>query len=246
LALREEMEKTGNWLFKWRSYLPLMMIILILLAFKDSHYNAVDQAWDRTWEIICLLVSFIGLGIRMLAAGYVPGGTSVRETKEQVADVLNTKGMYSIVRNPLYLGNFIIWFGVSLLLREWWFSITVALIFWLYYERIIFAEEEFLRQKFGDTFVQWAAHTPAFIPRLKNWQKPGMPFCFLTVVRREMSSFFAIISSFMFIEFIGDYFTFRKVVYDKMWLVIFGSSLAIYLTLIILKRFTTILHVEGR
>lgn len=246
MALREEMEKTGNWLFKWRSYLPLMMIILILLAFKDSHYNAIDQAWDRTWEIICLLVSFSGLGIRMLAAGYVPGNTSIRGTKEQQAEVLNTKGLYSIVRNPLYLGNFIIWFGISLLLRQWWFSVTVTLIFWLYYERIIFAEEEFLRQKFGDVFVQWAAQTPVFIPRFKNWQQPDMLFCCLTVLRREMSSFFAIIASFMFIEMVGDYFTYRRIILDKMWLVIFGSSLAIYLTLIILKRFTNILHVEGR
>jgi protein-S-isoprenylcysteine O-methyltransferase Ste14 len=246
LALREEMEKTGNWLFKWRSYLPLLMIILILLALKDSHYVILSQESDLRWEMFCLLISFVGLGVRVLAAGYVPGGTSVRETKEQVADILNTKGMYSLARNPLYLGNFIIWFGIALLLRNWWFSITIALIFWLYYERIIFAEEEFLRKKFGNAFVQWAAQTPVFIPSLKNWQKPNMPFCFLTVLRREMSSFFAIISSFMVIECIGDYFTYRKVVFDKMWLAIFGGSLAIYLTLIVLKRLTNILQVKGR
>ncbi len=246
MALREEMEKTGNWLFKWRSYLPLFMILLILLALKDSRYSAVNQSWARTWEIICLLVSFSGLGIRMIAAGYVPGNTSIRGTTEQEADVLNTKGMYSLVRNPLYLGNFIIWFGISLLLRQWWFSLIVVLIFWVYYERIIFAEEEFLRQKFGDTFVQWAAHTPVFIPQLKNWQKTEMSFSWLTVVRREMSSFFAIIASFMFIKLSSDYFTYGKIVFDKMWLIIFGISLAIYLILIILKRFTNTLQVEGR
>ncbi|MDD5492544.1 MAG: isoprenylcysteine carboxylmethyltransferase family protein [bacterium] len=246
MALREEMARTGNWLFKWRSYLPLLIIILILLAIRDSHYAVLDQASDRRWEMLCLLVSLIGLGIRMAAAGYVPGGTSVRETKEQVADELNTNGVYSVVRNPLYLGNFVIWFGMSLLLREWWFSVTIVLIFWLYYERIIFAEEEFLREKFGPAFMQWAAHTPAFIPCLKNWQKPGMPFSFLTVLRREMSSFFAIISSFMIIELIGDYVTYRKVVFDKLWVAIFGSSLVVYLILIVLKRLTRILHVTGR
>jgi hypothetical protein len=122
----------------------------------------------------------------------------------------------------------------------------VTLIFWVYYERIIFAEEEFLRRKFGDTFVQWSARTPIFMPQLKNWQKTGMSFSWLTVMRREMSSFFAIIASFMFIELIGDYFTYGKIVFDKMWLVIFGASLAIYLILIILKRLTNVLQVEGR
>lgn len=246
MALREEMEKTGNWLFKWRSYLPLFMILLILLALKDSRYSAADQAWDRTWEIICLLVSFSGLGIRMVAAGYVPGNTSIRGTKEQEADVLNTKGMYSLVRNPLYLGNFIIWFGISLLLRQWWFSLIVTLIFWVYYERIIFAEEEFLRQKFGDTFVQWAAQTPVFIPQLRKWQKPDMPFSWLTMLRREMSSFFAIIASFTFIEFAGDYVTYGKPVMDQLWVKIFCISLGLYLVLITLKRLTKILDVEGR
>ncbi|MBI5554639.1 MAG: hypothetical protein HY920_02135 [Elusimicrobia bacterium] len=246
MALREEMEKTGHWLFKWRSYLPLFMILLILLALKDSRYNAMGQAGDRAWEIGCLLISFSGLGLRMIVAGYVSGGTSVRETKEQVADVLNTKGMYSLVRNPLYLGNFIIWFGVSLLLRHWWFSMVVALIFWVYYERIIFAEEEFLRQKFGDTFVQWAARTPAFLPRLKNWQKPGVPFSWLTVVRREMSSFFAIIVSFTFMELAGDYVTYGKLVTDWLWVIIFSLSLGLYLVLIALKRLTKVLQVEGR
>ena len=32
MALREELRKQGNWLFRWRSYLPLIMIVIVLLA----------------------------------------------------------------------------------------------------------------------------------------------------------------------------------------------------------------------
>ncbi|MGB8874133.1 MAG: hypothetical protein WCC75_12145, partial [Desulfobaccales bacterium] len=45
--------------------------------------------------------------------GLPPRGTSGRNTQGQVAETLNTTGIYSLVRNPLYLGNFLIWLGLS-------------------------------------------------------------------------------------------------------------------------------------
>ena len=62
---------------------------------------------------------------------------------------LNTSGLYSVVRHPLYLGNYLMWLGVALFSRTWWAPVIVSLVFWLYYERIMFAEEEFLRRQFG-------------------------------------------------------------------------------------------------
>lgn len=53
--------------------------------------------------------------------------------------------MYSIVRNPLYLGNFLMVLRVVLVLRVWWLSLLYLLVFTIYYERIIFAEEMFLK-----------------------------------------------------------------------------------------------------
>lgn len=134
MTLREELERTGNWLFKWRSYMPLLMIFLVFLAAFEFKYPGESHKMDHIWEMICLAVSFVGLIIRITTVGYVPGCTSVRETKEQVAETLNTTGIYSIVRHPLYLGNFIIWFGLSLILFKWWFTLIVCLVCWVYYE----------------------------------------------------------------------------------------------------------------
>ena len=148
-AAEEEFERTGQWLFRWRSYLPLLLIALFLIAFRDFKYPFGSHGWDYLWEIFCLSVSMLGIAVRALTVGFIPKGTSGRNTKGQVAEDLNTTGMYSLVRNPLYLGNFIIWLGISLFVRLWWFSLIVILIFGIYYERIIFAEEEFLRHKYG-------------------------------------------------------------------------------------------------
>ena len=94
MALREEFENTGNWLFRWRSYSPLIMIGIILLAMRDYQPSEHREVLDYLWEGVCLLVSFFGLGIRMFTTGHTPRGTSGRNTRKQIADTLNTRDIY--------------------------------------------------------------------------------------------------------------------------------------------------------
>ena len=131
MTLREELEHTGNWFFRWRSYLPLTVIIFYLLALRDYEYLGNNKQTENLWRVICLVISFIGLFIRIFTIGYLPEGTSGRNTKEQIAETLNTKGMYSVVRNPLYLGNFFMVLGVALFVHIWWLTIIFILIFLL-------------------------------------------------------------------------------------------------------------------
>jgi len=83
----------------------------------------------------------LGLFIRAYAVGHTPANTSGRNTKEQLADELNTTGIYSMVRHPLYLGNFFMWLGAAVLTKNGWFIVAFILLYWIYYERIMFAEE---------------------------------------------------------------------------------------------------------
>ena len=247
MPLKEEFETAGNRLFRRRSYLPLFVLFLFAMAFHHFTYPWGSHRLDQLWEILCLLISFFGLTIRALTVGYAPKRTSGRNTaKGQVANVLNTTGMYSIVRHPLYLGNFMIWLGISLFVRLWWFSLVSILIFWLYYERIMFAEEEFLRKRFGDVYFDWAKKTPAFFPKFKNWQTPQLPFSFRIVLKREYLDFFGVIAAFSLLEFVGDAVVEGRFILDWTWLVIFIVSLIIFLTLRILRKKTRILHVDGR
>jgi len=235
MALLEEFESSGNWLFKHRSYLPLLvfgLIPLALMSFTPMHDRAATQAW----EIFCLCISLAGLGVRVYTVGHAPKGTSGRNTTKQVADVLNTTGMYSIVRHPLYVGNFFMWFGVSMFFHEWWFSAIIGLVYWVYYERIMFAEEAFLRRQFGDVFIKWAEVTPAFIPRFGNWKSPNTSFGLKTVLKREQSGLLGVTASFTLLDVIVDYFTDGKLGIETMWLIIFMVSLCIYLTLTGLKK----------
>lgn len=244
MPLREEFETTGNWLFRWRSYLPIALIVVVLPGIQSVEYQYQGNMFY--YDLAALLISLSGFAIRCVVVGYKPKNTSGGNVRKQKAEVLNTKGMYSIVRHPLYLGNFIIWIGISLVLRTWWMSAIVGLVCCLYYERIAFAEEEFLRNKFKDSYVQWAAATPAFIPTIKNWQPAELPLSWKKVLGKEYAGFFAIIMSFTIIKIMISLIKNRDISIEPVWVIIFGIGLTVYLTLRFLKRCTRILDTPDR
>ena len=118
--------------------------------------------------------------------------------------------------------------------------------FWFYYERIIFAEEEFLSRKFGDQFIVWAQKTPVLFPRFSNWKKPNLPFSFRTVLRREFSTYFAIVAVYFFLEIGGAVLVEKRLFVHRSGLIFFFVSMAVYFSLLILKKKTHVLDVSGR
>jgi hypothetical protein len=178
--------------------------------------------------------------------GHVPAGTSGRNTLKQVAGSLNVTGLYSVVRHPIYLGNFLMWFGISLVPRCWWFTVITLLIFWLYYERIMFAEECFLWEQFGDAYREWASRTPAFIPRFNTWVKPDFPFSLRSAISREYTTFFAIIAIFTLFKVMRGWFSRGTPIPDRYTAMLFVIGLLTFVTIRVLKKNTRLLRAEGR
>ena len=246
MPLQEEFETIGNRFFRWRSYLPLFMGALFIAALLSYRHPLAAPRPGPIWQMGCLLVSVIGLLLRFYTVGFAPRGTSGRNTRGQVAAVLNTSGIYALGRNPLYLGNFLMWLGLALFIKVWWCAVIVVLCFTLFYERIIFAEEKFLREKFGAAFVDWAEKTPAIMPQFKNWKPPALAFSWKSAFKREYSSFFAMIASFTALAIIRDSLQAGRIIVDHTWLMIFIFGLIIYLTLRTLKKKTQLLSTVDR
>ena len=120
MALQEELEMQGNWLFRRRSLLPLVILwvgvaaAVLSIRTRGVLFASVFPYW-HLYEYLCLAVGLAGTLVRIYTVGHTPVGTSGRNTEGQVADVLNTTGIYSTVRHPLYLGNFLMWLGIALL-----------------------------------------------------------------------------------------------------------------------------------
>jgi len=205
MALKEEIRDQGDYLFKHRSYFPLIFLTIGFSVYLQGQHWEMENnnsSWlKENYDFICLGISLIGAFIRCYTIGYTPKNTSGRNTaKGQIADELNTTGMYSIVRHPLYLGNFFMWLGVAMLTANLWFIVSFKLMYRLYYERIMYAEESYLIKKFKDRYTIWSNLTPAFIPKIKNYKKPEYSFSWKKTLKKEKNGIAAIFLLFWLFE----------------------------------------------
>lgn len=247
MALRTELEQQGNWLFRWRSYLPLLFLPVIAAALLQMRQWPLGSFHvHEAWEVVCLVVSFSGLAVRVLAVGYAPAGTSGRGTRGQMAESLNTTGIYSVVRHPLYLGNFLIVLGAVLVPLEWWLALLYVTAFWLYYERIVLAEEAYLYSLYGDEFAEWADQTPAFVPRLSHWIPAELPFSLRTVLKREYTALLVVIGLHAAIELVQHWVIEQRLRFGLPWELLLSGGVMSYLVLRSLKRHTCLLDAPGR
>jgi len=222
------------------------MIPLFFSCLSSFSYLGANHLENEVWQLLCLGISFTGLAVRIIAVGRAPVGTSGRNRREQVANTLTTTGIYSVVRHPLYVGNYLIMFGMALWPHVWWLAVLVSCFFCLYYERIMLAEEAFLRERFGAAFEVWSVATPAFIPRLGGWRPSTVTFCWRTVLKREYNGFIVIAGAFFLFDLIGDSFAEGRFRIGYTWFAFFIASFLIFAVLRTLKRRTTLLQVEGR
>ncbi|GAB1856222.1 lipid A Kdo2 1-phosphate O-methyltransferase [Flavobacteriaceae bacterium MHTCC 0001] len=242
MALQEELKSQGDFLFKNRSYLPLIILGVGLGVYINTAYHETEDAietwFSECYEYLCLGVSLLGFCVRVITVGYSPKNTSGRNTKEgQIADVLNTTGMYSLVRHPLYVGNFFMWLGIALLTENLWFVAAFILLYICYYERIMYAEESFLRSKFGEQYLDWAKGVPAFVPSFKNYKKYNHSFSIKKVLKKEKNGFAAIFLLFWCFEFSGEVAQSGKFIVEyDFWFYAALTSMIIYFVLKIMKK----------
>jgi protein-S-isoprenylcysteine O-methyltransferase Ste14 len=244
MLLLDSFEKTGNFLFKYRGHLPIILFVLAIPVSFFTPYYSIAKV--RYLEISILTFSFvsivIGLLIRILTVGRRFMQTSGRNRSQQVAGELNTTGMYSLVRHPLYLGNAFIWFGLVCFIENFWFMIVFVFLFWIYYERIMFAEEQFLIKQFGDKFMKWSTDVPTFIPKFKNFVPSKSDFSWRIVFKNEYPGWISTLTSILYLIILKRMVINREItlilsdLYLTLFILIFG------LTFKGIKKFTNLFN----
>jgi len=150
------------------------------------------------------------------------------------------------VRHPLYIGNFLMWLGPVLFLRSLMAIVFFILVYWLYYERIMFAEEQFLRRKFGEIYDKWSENVKAVIPRFKGFIKPTLSFSVKTVLKREHNSFINIFVIFVALDLFRNYFLSERVYLTPMWTYLGIPAFIIWAVIRLIHKKTVWFESEGR
>jgi protein-S-isoprenylcysteine O-methyltransferase Ste14 len=245
MALQEQFEKQGTWLFKYRGFLPLIALLIGAIMYLRTEiypetFFLEGTPYEFYYDLFCIVISLLGFVIRIYTVGYTPKNTSGRNVETQVADSLNTTGIYSIVRHPLYLGNFFMWLGPALITGNYWFVLVFCLAYWIYYERIMFAEEQFLRRKFGDIYTSWAETVPAFFPKFRLFKKKDSSFNWKKVVKNEKNGLVAIFLIFCTFDVLGKLIT-KDENYNFGLIFISAFTILLYLIIKYMKKKTHLL-----
>jgi protein-S-isoprenylcysteine O-methyltransferase Ste14 len=246
MALLHSFEKSGNFLFRHRGQIPLILIIIAIPVIFLTNYTDISAQQNLIFTIISVALSILGFIIRSISIGTTPRGTSGRNTEKQVAESLNRTGIYSVIRHPLYLGNYFMWIGIVLFTFNIYFVVIVSLGFWLYYERIMFAEERFLERKFKKGYLDWSLSVPAFIPNFKNYIKGEISFSIKSVLRREYSGLLATVICYAFIDVLRQYILNGTIEWQRCSVYAVAATAVLALTLRTIKHATSWLNEEGR
>ncbi|MCX7836202.1 MAG: isoprenylcysteine carboxylmethyltransferase family protein [bacterium] len=147
------MNKFQTFIFKFRSFTPIPLLILLLIIAKPTISSFLLG--------FCLML--LGEFIRLWAVAHAGGATRTREVG---APYLVTTGPYAYIRNPLYFGNMMIYLGVVIIGNsglEWMLPLTFV-YFFIQYSLIIALEEETLITLFGARYEEYRAKVPKLFP----------------------------------------------------------------------------------
>ncbi|MFZ4125417.1 MAG: methyltransferase family protein [Rickettsiales bacterium] len=181
--------KIGDFFFKFRNLLFPCTLIALFVTQSPVHEYMGSRTLLYVKDIVALLIVLSGLGLRAAVIGYKyikRGGMN----KKVYAEDLVTDGFFAVCRNPLYVGNFLIYAGVLLMHGAPLVILLGSLFFLFVYTAIVAAEEYFLREKFGAAFEAYCADVPRW--RMK-WSRlsaatQGMEFNTMRVIVKDYTT----------------------------------------------------------
>jgi protein-S-isoprenylcysteine O-methyltransferase Ste14 len=119
------------------------------------------------FDVLGFFLILVGALLRMAGRGFK------RHSSNQ-GGALVTGGPYKFVRNPMYLGTFLIAVGFMFPLFPLW---TIAIFAIVFYSRFIIQirkEEVWLRQNFGKQYEDYCGRVPSFIPTAASFKNAGL------------------------------------------------------------------------
>ena len=103
MALQEELKAQGDFLFRYRSYLPFCILpLFILVIFTSETYLYYDRVYNTPLIVVAVFVGLLGQGIRIAVAGFVPRGyfeDAIQKSKKQVCLIILVYTLYVAIHS---------------------------------------------------------------------------------------------------------------------------------------------------
>jgi len=185
------LERWGTFLFKYRDAV-FPAVILVLIVTTRPQFPGGSRAADLWLDALGILVCAAGQALRIMVIGYryiVRGGKDRRVHAEDLV----TEGIFALARNPLYVGNMMVLFGLFIIWNSPLLYLVGVPFTLIGYRAIVAAEEAFLRTKFGAPYDEYCRTTNRWIPDLRKAPEAlrDIPFNWRRVLIREYGSWTA-------------------------------------------------------
>ena len=150
------MSKLASTLFKYRSYTPIPFLVVMLIFHEATPASLITG----------FAVSIVGELIRFWGVSWA--GSETRTTSKVGGSNLVISGPFAYVRNPLYIGNILIYLGLGIMTFALfpYLQIAALLFFVFQYHFIVKEEENYLHKTYGSFYVEYVKNVPRFLPRL--------------------------------------------------------------------------------
>ncbi|HEX9007571.1 MAG TPA: isoprenylcysteine carboxylmethyltransferase family protein, partial [Bacteroidota bacterium] len=153
-----------RFIFRMRSYTPIPFLVVMVLFARPT---AASLAAGFAILLLGEALRFWGVSI---------AGAETRTTGTVGGTYLITNGPFAFVRNPLYLGNLLVYAGIGVMSMALFPWLLAGAIVWFYlqYYLIVTREEEYLRERFDGDYDRYCRSVRRFVPRLTPY-RPATP-----------------------------------------------------------------------
>jgi protein-S-isoprenylcysteine O-methyltransferase Ste14 len=149
----------GGWLFKHRTTIPLPIVVALIVIPPPRSQGSF---WTLTATTGVLVIA-LGEAIRLWGVHHI--GAISRTRSDRLGPLIDT-GPFSLVRNPLYLGNLLLWAGFTIAAELLWLLPFVVLLLAIEYHAIVRWEERLLESRLGESYRHYMTRVSRWIPRL--------------------------------------------------------------------------------
>lgn len=135
---------------------PLIYALFFLASLLLQQFMPLNNHFFPSMPAIviscCFFAAFAFFTIRALIR-FVQSQNTVNTTK--AAKSLQTQGIYSVSRNPMYTGLIFLYIGLALLVGNWWSIILLPAVVIIMQAYVIRREEKYLTHAFGEQYLRY-------------------------------------------------------------------------------------------